>query len=1085
MADLRQPLIPQDESPSDDEGDDTAMLQQATLSQGENLNAASAMVATHSMTGCRQTFTSAPPPRLSHFYDVVQQVRIAPAVVAEQQVLMRTGSENNRSMMRSNQKKCKDLLLRLQQGGTLRSRDLEQLLDPLLFYKNRYVKGTLLHYAVWAEAERADQLAGCVRLVLEARAYLHSRAEYQGVGNRTVLEAVHIAAGLGCVPALDALWQAASNELQQEQVRRGRASEVSTPEVAKRLLDTWTYLGDEKYYTPLHEAAFLGKDASLLWLLEHGAHPQVFNRLGLTPLHFVAWRGHSSEKACEDMVIALLHAGRQHSESSHLLLDKVSAEGTLPMGLLPLEVATLPGSRYPRALLYLLAESFHSLEDTHSLFDDLFVVSEHSIKSAESLVKHILTSSRMEPQRVHLRKNKWNYDVSKMAKLIFLAPSAASDFLKILTVTPDVQDWSRQPISSRTRFGSGILNHMRQMRSDYQLDFEWKWDSTRTEDELPNSRYKKWHRKFMPEVPATARGKQLQGVYEVSVKVVLFPNLLHVDVFWALGRVNDQECTIFATIPVQGIVTCMWDNFVGHVYHIALFFNAVDLCAFIRLGLDEGGPYAPRYWTLVVAGALSTAAELSCRTMRYFSMAKDNPDLWSTSYYLGHTTFFFDLAYLFCQGWAIQELRPFFLDGGSSASLEEFEKVLRRVSNYALLITMMVAAGRFTYMLRLHDTVGRKIFALTRSFCSGAMVEMLLLLVLTFLTFFFSLWMLHRNDAHSGFWVFVVIYRAILGDGDGLDVGLKVNNDEEYVVDDDHGASALLMLIATFLFYVLILNLIVAVYENIYDEVEQVATLYFQRGRSKWSALYMLAFQNIGTQRKELVRRVQVAVGTCFVAGVLLLVFLQGEVDNFLHTVAAVFLAAARVGWLSLAMQRKALVETDALTMDRSKPSLGAGLNFAGASASDSKMYDDEVISDMSDDDHHYDGPWLALRKQTGHLSEVLRKGGIFNDWTARVKERRKSKKRPRFLWICHRAGYREDLYRGGERYRFIDDRIQEATLRLQNTLEAQHSEVEGKLQSMQDRIDSLGSIVTEKLDKMLAVSPSVDSPGGVRRFEA
>eukprot|EP00971_Amphidinium_carterae_P089395 1769326-Amphidinium_carterae.1 len=206
------------------------------------------------------------------------------------------------------------------------------------------------------------------------------------------------------------------------------------------------------------------------------------------------------------------------------------------------------------------------------------------------------------------------------------------------------------------------------MRCDYQKDFEWKWDSTKTETQQPNLRYLRWHRNFMPEV--SSMGRRLAGVYEVNVKVVLFPNILHIDVLWALGRVLDRECAIFATVPVQGIVTCTWDNFISHVYDMALFFTSLDLIAFIRLGLDEGGDSAPRCWTLVVAGVLSTAVELTCRSGRYFHKACQEPEvnLWSISYLLFQTTFFFDWSYLICQIWVVKALRPLDLEDDDLAS---------------------------------------------------------------------------------------------------------------------------------------------------------------------------------------------------------------------------------------------------------------------------------------------------------------------------------------------------------------------------------------------------------------------------------
>lgn len=50
---------------------------------------------------------------------------------------------------------------------------------------------------------------------------------------------------------------------------------------------------DEDAQTPLHYAAFRGRTDAVTLLLQHGAHPAVANRLGLTPLYIAASLGHS------------------------------------------------------------------------------------------------------------------------------------------------------------------------------------------------------------------------------------------------------------------------------------------------------------------------------------------------------------------------------------------------------------------------------------------------------------------------------------------------------------------------------------------------------------------------------------------------------------------------------------------------------------------------------------------------------------------------------------------------------------------------------------------------------------------------
>ena len=221
--------------------------------------------------------------------------------------------------------------------------DIEESYESVLLYKNQYMRGRLLHFAVWFSSKNRERDADSVNLVLDNRADPNAKATYLSFAghSETVLEAIHIAAGLGHVAALEALW---SHTRREEQ---------------RNLANMPCFVGDRPHYMPIHDAIYLqseGAAEAAIWLLQHGAQPNATNMDGFTPLHWAAFRGlgRGREKGLEDMVCMLV-------KSKADLAARTSAGLRVPhfSDKTPLEMAALPGSDFPMSLMHLLAQSFH------------------------------------------------------------------------------------------------------------------------------------------------------------------------------------------------------------------------------------------------------------------------------------------------------------------------------------------------------------------------------------------------------------------------------------------------------------------------------------------------------------------------------------------------------------------------------------------------------------------------------------------------------------------------------------------------------------------------------------------------------
>jgi len=828
-------------------------------------------------------------------------------------------------------KRCKDMCNNL---GKVTSEELEEEFEDLLHYKNRMVKGRLLHFAVFECFQKGDDNATLVRRVLDAQADVNGKASYKRDGGQeNLLEAVHIAAGLGHVPCLRALAEKAPDPV--------------------LLLNTYCHVMEhnepEEFYTPLHDAAYQGRKDAVVWLLENRAEASKLNRDGYTPLHWLATVGLEPEADLEVVVKALIKHKASLATKSKMIKDKG--------GKIPLELAAADDSYFPRRLLHLLAPSFQPVQEensTYSFFDDMCVLSSLNMAAADQLARELLESD--DPgchSRVYADAQKVNA-VDRMANLFQMAPQAAADMLQILMVKPKVEDPGRHPIRSRASLW-GLFYSMT-MRCEYQADSVrrssaskdcslkwpvWKFDSTKKDDKddkfLTDQPGLAWHLSLV-KTPDDSEERR-EYVDDVDTKVVLLPNILDIDIFMALASTGHSHKRIFASLPVQGIIYCLWDHLIVPAVLMRLALTGFDVAVQAYWGLsnvvldgedntkvDTNSPlHCPVSWSIVMAGLLRDVVNTVWWFCAFYHKWKghfSNFQKWQESrpeaemrppslHALWRPQAFFTCGFLcwevpmvLAKVWFLWDVRHLG-HGSDNAAMSDVQQAL-------LTANAVLQFFRVIYMLRLTNCC-RRVTTILSAFVSGAIREMFVVTSLFFGAVVLAFSMLKRSSSTTWLATGLFLYRGIfLNDGDSLDeLGLDPKKLEEGVI------RTALMLVATLVFNIVILNLTVAVYSSEYDRLERESEVYLQRERAKTCCELLLSAQKIHLRSQDDRWLLWVGQFLCAVAlavGVFLLFFASREGYSSITTrcfIAACLFAFAQVTFQAVHMASDWFPERD------------------------------------------------------------------------------------------------------------------------------------------------------------------------------
>eukprot|EP00929_Paragymnodinium_shiwhaense_P015581 TRINITY_DN123697_c0_g1_i1.p1 TRINITY_DN123697_c0_g1~~TRINITY_DN123697_c0_g1_i1.p1 ORF type:complete len:1202 (+),score=244.69 TRINITY_DN123697_c0_g1_i1:42-3647(+) len=799
-----------------------------------------------------------------------------PHAVKQSRKFRAAQSQHNLEAADFSQRCCEEALRQIQAGETV---DLEIEFDNLFKYKNHWLHGRLLHFVIWYDAENREEDAANVRMVLAAGADLNSYAYYQrGRSSLAWLEAIHIAAGLGHVPCMQALL-----DFGQDEQLANRYCYVGPAPVGDSDLDSLKYdrVGWEPFYAPIHDAAYTGQVGAVHWLLEHGADASAKNIQGKTPLHWLVYMGLDNHDDLADMVQMLI------THKASLEVDVYEGDMTPASNHLkcrsPLEMAALPGSQYPASLMYLLLPSYQAIQATvnpgnsealsptdsisnTSFLRDLSLVSSLNSSVVETMCKQLLAAPDRDFRFIRAVQADSQADdaVTLLAHLVSTAPVAAGIIFDVLLERPEVRDQGHHPIARRVSFW-GIINQV-QMRTAYQPDSkstlrdgrtlkwpEWKFDSAK---ELHEQTDIAWHHHLVRE---PSREETLyEYVQEAETKCVMMPNLFNLDLLMALARTPRRHNQLFGKLVVKGLIHCLWHTLVSRVIGMKLTCQVMELFAFLIWGLTPGGSPVlsrlwegtganssldmPVIWSLLVAGIIRDFVNLFCWMHGY---------CWKLNHWqavsgdiIGDDTRL-NLKHLW-------RLHFYFLD--TSAPLEMLFGALKMALLFVtfgtndqpemskgqqqLLATVTVLQfWRVTFTFRVLTSNSKKLLIFSNTLRSRAIIEMFFVSSLVFASLVFAFVILQRADDLP--FALVHLYRGLIfGDGDSFsNTGLEPEEDNRLIT--------LLMTVGTLIFNVVILNLVIAIYTNEYQQLDREAELLFQQERVRFSCKLLLSGQKL------------------------------------------------------------------------------------------------------------------------------------------------------------------------------------------------------------------------------------------------
>lgn len=811
---------------------------------------------------------------------------------------------------------------------------LEEEYEDLVPYKGRYLTARALHFAIWLAStsipgEENVNYCEDVKILLWAKAEPSSCGMYMRKKEAVRLPALHIAAGLGVIEAMAALLDELPAERVQDEI------------------DRYCMCGDRPFYCALHDAVFNGKAQAAVWLLEQNADPSVKNMEGFTALHWLALRGMDEDDDVEVVVRSLVRA--------RAAVDEGTEDGSV-LGRIPLELAVKPGSLFPKHLLYLLAPSYQVLDQrlhtTHmprcSFFEDLALMSGHSGKAAQDFADRVARMPGPTAKHKAIVDAQDENAADCMASLLQMAPEAAASMLGLLLAKPIQESPGHHSLSSRAILGGRTMQcaykpDMRETRLGARQDRvrwpEWKYD-------VNTGQIPPWHSKFL-RVPREKQARSA-SVFDVETLALLLPNILDIDIFMALASARSVHRQIFNSLAIKAAVHCLWIELISPVFGLTLLFNTLDLLVLALWGLtpsnrpllsrvtgagvgaEEEGRYSslqhPRFANFLLAGLLRDVANIGwwlfglCRkwmrhqsqhSLREYSAEARVQELRSGLHALWHPMKIFDLSHntntpemILCL------LKTFFL-----LSVQCSSDCGREMTDYPqalLAVCFFMHCVKLIYMLRVSSFGGKKILVLIKTLVSGAMREIFLIFCLFFLAFALTAVMLDRSVA-----VGIVswsLYRGLIfGDGAGLDnMGFAIeglSRGEIPRVTDVDVLKTLLTVMAILgtVTFIVILNMIIAIYSTEYGRLEMESDLLFQWERAKYCCNCLLGMQKLRSRNRLWLHLTRVVVIGCLAGSVAFFAAFPTGPDAMAapppFPLGALLLATAQVGMQALMMR--------------------------------------------------------------------------------------------------------------------------------------------------------------------------------------
>ncbi|CAE8604745.1 unnamed protein product [Polarella glacialis] len=633
--------------------------------------------------------------------------------------------------------------------------------------------------------------------------------------------------------------------------------------------------GDEPYYTPLCESTYSGNNDVSMWLLNHQADAQKTNKEGVTPLHFVSMRGITGGLEADDGLSKLVKCLRRAGASLTSRIPDSHYDEKL-RGKIPLQLAAADSSRFPKRMMHLLAPCLHSQRRFQPrFFSDISFLTTINNEAADEIVRALVHKVTKEPDVLTTFRLDAQLpgQTDRLAGIMYAAPQAAATMMDMLMVDPEVQDADKHNFPTRRRFWRGFDNpHMTCIYRPDVIQREgvmlpaWKFDSAKAWEDQPDIA---WHRGFLPEFSSDSTRSNRHNVYSVSVKSILLPNVLDIDMFMALAQTEKDQLSVFSKLSVQGMIHCLWDNLIQDLWLASMVMNFTELLAYAWWGLlwhDElptGDKSQVRFCCAVItAGALRQFLNMGVLTYNLLRKWRNHTDMTMASMWRPTSSLYLDWCppTLFL---SLIELAFSWETQRAAASGQDFQ--MNDQQALLMAFNVLVKCSKMLYAFRL-CTLGMRIHAIIESLLGGATREMLIITVSIFLSFSVAFAVL--DSGHGFGWVIASAYRGLLyGDGDGMNnLGLDISSRSGFEHPDNPYLTALLVLGSSF-FNVIILNLIIAVYGNEYDKVEHDSPLLFQHSRARNCVMYTLTCDVFFWRGHSFQKLLYAAAATLFISG--------------------------------------------------------------------------------------------------------------------------------------------------------------------------------------------------------------------------
>jgi len=649
---------------------------------------------------------------------------------------------------------------------------------------NSKLRGNLLHFAA------SHCLGhGPVKLLLQAKADARARACYTGLGgNECHVQASHFAAAEGQVETLEAL------------LKYGKID-----------LDERDLFGGKDHCTPLHNAIWYQRAEATAWLLTHKANPNIRNANGFTPLHLAARQG-DEEKTVRSIIEELIRHGASIGEKVEDA-DKYSKNYE---GKTALQIAVSPNlSRFPSEILYLLApsaqESSGTDHDTVALFEDVLTIAKVNFNAADAFTRKIEDSS--VAARLTLEVNERpSVGLNLLVEVFKFVPMAGAILLNMLLKLPEVENRQHHPLPTQVSLDAGSplkfkkAGYKYPLLSTYRDDVgdnglpQWKWNSNTPPE---------WHNKWV------AHPTNTDANYVVDVRVLLHPNvmkfrLLHV-IAWPSSLWQHE---VFGELTVQGLVSCAWSGLVMQVFYFHLSLEASIL---VSLQVYDCVGFRTVAWTILTGSLLREAIHILHGLVVYHGHVPNS----STIDFL--STIQMEIAATCLLAALVWSSAGF----NDTHTKPELIGICRSCN-------ILLRSGKAIWMLRALPGIGRQVLTIIGSFTGGRFCEMMFVTALIFLSFACAYVPIMGATLNWGREIKVLWKVILMSDSAELDelVGAATGHSKYMAFG--------LTVSSTLIFTLGVMNLIIAVLQKEYEDVEQKASFLFQNERARLSVKYML-----------------------------------------------------------------------------------------------------------------------------------------------------------------------------------------------------------------------------------------------------